>query len=162
MIVSLSDCDNCKTTEIVGKRLKGLIKRAIKEGKYSSQQEFFERVQLRINDTSTDITNPNTYNKYLNGGTNMKIDVLKQICMELNCSANYLMGITNFNSDYSGAILKLVSDIDNRITYKWDANEIDVIHIDYYGKVLTYGAEELGNKLKDLINATLFIDSKKK
>ena len=161
MIVSLGDCDNCKTTEIVGKRLKGLIKRAIKEGKYNSQKEFFERVQERINDTSIDLTNSNTYNKYLNGGTNMKLDVLKQICIELKCSANYLMGITPFNSDYSGAILRLLGDIDSNITYSWDPIESNVININYYGTTLSYKENELAEKLKDLISASLFVDSKK-
>ena len=161
MITSMLNCDNYKTTEIIGKRLKGLIKRAIKEGKYSSQQDFFDQVQKRIENTNTDVTNPNTYNNYLNGGTNMKLDVLKQICIELDCSANYLMGISFANTDYQGSILRMIYDIDPKINIMWDEYETDMVQIDYYGKTITYDCDELKNKIKDLINATLFIDSKK-
>ena len=92
----------------------------------------------------------------------MSMYVLQQICIELDCSANYLLGITPINSDYTGSILRLLTDIDECISYEWDEVESDLIHIDYYGTTLSYRKEELTQKLKDLINAFFFIDSKKK
>lgn len=166
MFVSLQNVENLKTTEIIGIRLKTLIKNAIKKGKYTNQQDFFDCVQKRLDESNNSessrvsINNQNTYSKYLNGSINMKLDVLKQICIELDCSANFLMGITPINSDYSGSILKLLTSIDSGITYAWDETEPNIIHIDYYGTILSYDETVLANKLKNLISALLFIDSK--
>ncbi|WP_287449937.1 hypothetical protein [Sellimonas sp.] len=182
MLVSLKNTDNLKTNEIIGQRLKLLISRELQrtdnegrliKGKYSSIQDFFDKIQERIDKNcniefsdesrkSTQVNNPNTYNKYLNGKNSMKMYVLKQICIELKCSANFLMGITPVNSDYTGSILRLLTDIDDRISYEWDEIDSDIIHIDYYGTSLSYRDIELEEKLKDLINASLFIDCKKK
>lgn len=180
MLVSLKNTDNLKTNEIIGQRLRLLISRELPrkdkegrliKGKYLSIQDFFDKVQERIDKDcniefsdrkNTQVNNPNTYNKYLNGTNSMKMYVLKQICIELKCSANFLMGITPVNSDYVGSILRLLTDIDDRISYEWDEIDSDIVHIDYYGTSLSYRDTELEEKLKDLINASLFIDCKKK
>lgn len=181
MLISLKDITNLTTTEIIGQRLRSLINRELPHtdkdgkritGKYSSIQDFWDKIQERIDkDCSiefdrqrkkTQVNNRNTYQKYLNGTTAMSMYVLQQICIELDCSANYLLGITPVNSDYTGSILRLLTDIDECISYEWDEVDSDLIHINYYGTTLSYRTEELSQKLKDLINAFFFIDSKKK
>ena len=92
MVISVSEDGNITTNQIVGKRLKGLLKRAIDEGRYSSHKDFFDRLNDRLEkiesvekSTHVNVNNPNTYAKYLNGGTTMKLYVFREICRELDC-----------------------------------------------------------------------------
>lgn len=166
MIISLTADENIKTTEIIGKRLKGLLKRAIKEGRYNSQQAFFDILNERLKkvelleDSHVDMTNYNTYAKYLNGRSNLKMYVFKEICEELDCSPAYLLGLTVVNSDPTGTILKFINDLGEDVTVNID-DDTDCIYIDYHGTELHFEVDELTKKIQDLVDATLFVEAKK-
>lgn len=166
MITRLNLKTPTKVSICIGTRLKMLIKHEIQRKKYKSIQEFFDNVQSQIDKNEIEekkkpqVNNPNTYNKYLNGSTEMKYFVFKEICSELGCSANYLMGLTPFNSDFGGSVLTLLNSINGVELYPWDENEPDIIGINYCGKEIFYDENELEKKIKTLIEATLFIDTK--
>lgn len=150
--------NNIKTTEIVGKRLKALIKREIKNGKYSSQQDFFEKINTRImykeeiENVSTDIANRNVYNKYLSGKTNMNLFVLKEICLELNCTADYLLGISPINKNFLGSAYKVLFDLGYDVTTDYEDNLL----IKYRGKEIELDYEELQKEIENLFEYQLF------
>lgn len=103
------------TKKLVGERLRKLIKQEIKNQKYRDQQDFFSKVQKRIDKNNTEkisvnVSNVNTFNKYLTGETNMKIEVLKQICIELNCTSDYLLGLTPHNMNTLDIIRNLIKE----------------------------------------------------
>lgn len=162
----MGNTDNLKTTEIVGKRLKYLIKYAIKDGKYKSQQDFFDCVQSRIDASgnpekaSVAINNQNTYSKYLNGGTNMKLDVLKHICLELGCTADYLLGVSPVNRNFLGSAYMLVRDMGFEISCNPE-NE-DEIGVMFNGQLLEFSYDELKAELENIFEYTLYRKSTKK
>lgn len=168
MVISVSEDGNITTNQIVGKRLKGLLKRAIDEGRYSSHKDFFDRLNDRLEkiesvekSTHVNVNNPNTYAKYLNGGTTMKLYVFREICRELDCSPAYLLGLTVFNNDPSGTILKFINSLGDGVTIERNWENEDEIYINYHGTELYLDRDTLTKKVQELVDCALFLEAKK-
>ena len=168
MIISLSSDTDLTTNQVVGKRLKGLLKRAISEGRYDSNKDFFDRLNDRLEkietaekSTHVNVNNPNTYAKYLNGGTTMKLYVFREICKELDCSPAYLLGLTVFNNDPSATILKFINSLGDGVTIEREWENEDELHITYHGTELFLDRITLTKKVQDLVDCALFLEAKK-
>lgn len=163
MIVSLDD-GSIRVTQTLGKRLKYLIKRGIKEERYRNQQDFFDKIQDRIIESGNNdlakvmVNNANTYNKYLSGGNNMKLEVLYHICKELNCTADYLLGLSPVNRNFLGSIYKVLKDMG----YEVESNpeNVDQICVMYEGKELYLSYNELEESIHNILDFLLFQKSK--
>lgn len=162
MIFNLRNNENLKTSEIIGKNLKGVIKRRIEEGDYKSQIDFFNRVQERLeatgNESKVTVNNPNTYNKYLTGENNMKLDTFKMICIESNSTADYLLGLSPVNRDFLGGVYKFISDMGYKIGV--DPENEDNIRIYYNNQYLKFDYHEIKEEIKLLFEYLLFVKSK--
>lgn len=163
MIVSLDD-GSIRVTQTLGKRLKYLIKRGIKEERYRNQQDFFDKIQDRIIESGNNdlakvmVNNANTYNKYLSGGNNMKLEVLYHICKELNCTADYLLGLSPVNRNFLGSIYKVLRDMGYEVESNPE-NE-DQICVMYEGKELDLSYNELEESIHSILDYLLFQKSK--
>lgn len=134
--------------------MKASIKHAIKEGRYSSIQDFFNSVSNRL--TTTDIANPGVFNKYLSGSVNMKIETLRQICIELHCSADYLLGFTPFNKGVSGNIYYLLHNIDNDIEIAEDLEDYNKTVITYKNKKIAVDNDNLVKDINHILKFYLY------
>lgn len=165
MIVSMDE-GGIRVTQTLGKRLKYLIKRGIKENKYHNQQDFFDKIQKRIQDSENAelgtvmVNNPNTYNKYLSGGNNMKLEVLYHICKELNCTADYLLGLSPINRNFLGSIYRVIRDMGYEV--ETNPENEDQLSIMYEGKEIKLSYNELEESIHTILDYLLFRKSKKK
>lgn len=165
MIMSVED-GSIRVTQILGKRLKYLIKRGIKEGRYHNQQDFFDKIQERIWQSENaeigivTVSNPNTYNKYLSGGNNMKLEVLYHICKELNCTADYLLGLSPINRNFLGSIYRVIRDMGYEV--ETNPENEDQLSIMYEGKEIKLSYNELEESIHTILDYLLFRKSKKK
>lgn len=163
MIVSLED-ENIRVTQTLGKRLKYLIRRGIKEGRYHNQQDFFDKIQSRIIESGNSdlakvmVNNANTYNKYLSGLNNMKLEVLFYICQELNCTADYLLGLSPINRNFLGSTYKVLGDMGYEVESNPE-NE-DQICVTYEGKNIFLSYDELQATMHNILDFVLFQKSK--
>ncbi len=160
MIINVGDY-NGNSTEILGNHLRGLIKRAIKDKKYSSVQNFFNELsidiaEMGIDEKIPDIAKPTNYNKYLNGSVNMKIELLKQICKKLDCSADYLLGLTPFNKSPQGTIYILFHNIDNDIEITEDLEDYNKTVITYKNKKIIVDNDDLVKDINHILKFYLY------
>ena len=149
MIINNAEIEGLKhlnTTQIVGTRLKSLIKRAVKEKKFKSQADFFNS----IGENGID---KDTYSKYLNGTNNMKLDRLKEICLKLDCSSDYLLGLTPFNRRFAGIGSTLYK---MGYTIEWDEYEADYMTISKDGLQFRCTERDIEDKFVEVLSFVMF------
>ena len=141
MVFNTEKTGELTTTQIVGKRLKSLIKRTGK-----SQEEFFS--SIGENGIGKD-----TFSKYLNGKNNMTLDRLKEICLKLDCSSDYLLGLTPFNKRFAGIGSTLYK---MGYTIEWDEYEADYMTISKDGLQLRCTEREIEDKFVEVLSFVMF------
>lgn len=146
MIIDTREINNLTTTQIVGTRLKSLIKRAVKEKKFKSQADFFNS----IGENGID---KDTYSKYLNGTNNMKLERLKEICLKLDCSSDFLLGLTPFNRKFAGIGSTLY-----KMGYSivWNEYETEYMTISKDGLQFECTEQEIEDKFSELLSFIMF------
>ena len=151
MIVKMNSEDGRNTKEIVGSRLKGLLRRAIKAGTYNSQEDFFSDIG------GEEGTTKDTFSKYLSGKNSIPLEKFKEICEKLDCSADYLLGLTSFNKSFSGigsTLIKLGYSIEE------DPYESDYITISKDNISFTCTYQEIEKEFDDILSFIMFKSQK--
>jgi hypothetical protein len=86
----------------------------------------------------------------------MKIELLKQICKKLNCSADYLLGLTPFDKSPRGTIYNLLCNVDSGIEVAEDLDDFNKTVIAYKNKKIVVDNDELVKDINHILKFYLY------